>query len=277
MPSKLDPKFVFRTKAPWIMALLMRDFKIQLEDAAAIAGNLGYESLGLTKLQEIAPVVKGAPGGYGWPQWTASRRRAYMAWCKLRGFNPASDQANYGYLVVELQTDYRHAIEAVLAATGLEAKVKAFELAYERAGTKNYPARFQWARSALEAWKAENGSPALPSWSGSKAKPTGKPADARSDPAPTVEPAKPVNAPVAPPQPAPESKEQGGEPKGKPLALSKRLWSWLTTGVAGGGLFTGVADLDPWLQRGLGIVLVGLAGYAILSMPEVRRKLGLSS
>ncbi len=277
MPSNLDPKFVFRTKAPWIMALLMRDFKIQLDDTAAIVGNLGHECLGFTKLQEIAPVVKGAPGGYGWPQWTGPRRRAYLAWCKLRGFRPASDQANYGYLVVELQTDYRHAIEAVRAAKGLEAKVKAFELAYEKAGTKNYPARFQWARRALDAWKAENGAPQLPSWSGANAKPAGKPADARNETAPTIEPAKPVNAPVAPPEPAPESKAQPTDQKEKPLALSKRLWTWLTTGITGGGLFTGVADLDPWLQRGLGVLLVGLALYAIFSMPEVRRKLGLSS
>lgn len=277
MPSNLDPKFVFRTKAPWIMALLMRDFKVQLDDAAAIAGNFGHESLGLTKLQEISPTVPGSRGGYGWPMWTGPRRRKYEAYCKRNGFNPASDQANYGFVFSELKGEYRGAIKATMAAKGLPAKVLAFERAYERAGKPNYSSRNKWAAWALDAWHADGGAPMLPSWSGAPRKPTQAPAGERSEPEPTVEPAKPVNAPVAPSQPAPESKSRPAESKDKPLALSKRLWSWLTTGVAGGGLFTGVADLDPWLQRGLGVVLVGLAGYAILSMPEVRRKLGLSS
>lgn len=61
---------VFARKAPWIMALLMRDFPLGLEDAAAILGNLGHESGGLVQLQELKPVVAGSRGGYGWAQWT---------------------------------------------------------------------------------------------------------------------------------------------------------------------------------------------------------------
>jgi len=61
----------------------------------------------------------------------------------------------------------------------------------------------------------------------------------------------------------------------EPLAKSKRLWTWLTTGGTGVGILSGVAGLDVWLQRGIGVLLIALAVYAIATMPDVRKKLGL--
>lgn len=61
----------------------------------------------------------------------------------------------------------------------------------------------------------------------------------------------------------------------EPLGKSKRLWTWLTTGGAGAGVLSGVAGLDVWLQRGIGVLLIVLAVYAIATMPDVRKKLGL--
>lgn len=89
---------LFRSKAPWIMALLMRDFKIALDDSAAILGNLGHESGGFASLQETHPTVPGSRGGFGWAQWTGQPRRSFEAYTKRNGLDPASDKANDGWL-----------------------------------------------------------------------------------------------------------------------------------------------------------------------------------
>lgn len=59
------------------------------------------------------------------------------------------------------------------------------------------------------------------------------------------------------------------------LLTSKRLWTWLTTGGIG-TVFAGIGALDPMLQLLLGGALVGLSLYAIIAMPQVRRKMGLA-
>jgi N-acetylmuramidase len=81
--------------------------------------------------------------------------------------------------------------------------------------------------------------------------------------------ATPAQTPAAVPVP-PE------RPKAAPLGKSKRLWTWLTAGGSGVGVLSGVAGLDVWLQRGLGVLLIVLAVYAIATMPDVRKKLGLA-
>lgn len=147
----------FRAVAPVYMRRLLSDFpSLDAQGAAAIFGNLGHESIGLTKLQEIKPTVKGSRGGYGWAQWTGPRRRAYEDYCKRNGKDPASDEANYAYLFVELkgiEGSEAGAIARVNAATGLQGKVEAFEKAFLRAGVKHYDSRLQWARIAVEAFR----------------------------------------------------------------------------------------------------------------------------
>lgn len=148
----------FRALAPAVMHNLMADFPgLTIEDAAAILGNLGHECAGFTKLQEIKPTVKGSRGGYGWAQWTGPRREAYEAYCARNGKDPASDEANYAYLFLELkgiEGTGGGTLPKVRQAVGLEAKVKAFELAFLRAGAKNYPSRVKWAERAMDAYGA---------------------------------------------------------------------------------------------------------------------------
>jgi hypothetical protein len=136
------------------MNRLMADFALDVESAAAILGNLGHESGGFRFLQEKVPMVPGSAGGYGWAQWTGPRRRAYEAYCERHGYDPASDTANYKWLWNELTDSERAAIPAVKNAAGLEAKVRAFELSFERAGIKHYESRNTWAETALEAYRA---------------------------------------------------------------------------------------------------------------------------
>jgi hypothetical protein len=154
--AKTNAEATFRAKAPGIMAKLLGDFPIGPEDAAAIVGNAGHESLGFTVLQEIKPVVPGSRGGYGIMQWTGPRRRAYEAYCQRTGKDPASDEANYAYLWIELkgiEGSEGQAIAKTAAAKGLDAKVEAFELAFLRAGVKHYPSRQKYAGIALAAWQ----------------------------------------------------------------------------------------------------------------------------
>lgn len=152
---------LFREKAPGIMRLLMADFALDEESAAAILGNLGHESAGFTAMQEINP-VGGGRGGFGWPQWTGPRRRAFEAYCARNNLDPTSDKANYGWLWNELKGSEKGAIIAVRNATGLRAKVEAFEQHYERAGVKHYDRRMEWAEKALAAYREASGPPSDP-------------------------------------------------------------------------------------------------------------------
>lgn len=196
----MNPEAHFRATAPAYMRKLVADFpSLDLQDAAAIFGNLGHESLGFTKLQEISPTVKGSKGGYGWAQWTGPRRRAFEAWCKKHGKDPAADATNYAYLFLELkglEGTESAAVGKVSAAVGLEAKVQAFELAYLRAGVKHYPSRLKWARIAADAVRAD-------------------------EPAP--EPPKPATPPSSPPAPV--------DPPAPPTSVKRGKFGWWLLGI----------------------------------------------
>lgn len=144
----------FEVDAPWAMDRLIKDFEFALDDAAAAMGNAGHESGGFKLMQELKPTVKGSRGGYGWFQWTGPRRRAFEAYCDRNKLDINSREANYAFLFVELKGDEKAAVAKTKAAKGLEAKVKAFEMAYERAGVKHYPSRIEWAKKAKAAWLA---------------------------------------------------------------------------------------------------------------------------
>lgn len=129
---------------------LQAAFKLTKEDTAAVFGNLGHESGGFVALQEKRPLIAGSRGGYGWAQWTGPRRNAYEAYCEKNKLDPASNAANYAYLVFELQDDYKRSFpDRVTVQHTLYAKVVAFEKLYERAGIKHYPSRYAWAKRAL--------------------------------------------------------------------------------------------------------------------------------
>jgi hypothetical protein len=134
---------------------LAQEFDLDNESVAAVFGNLAHESGAFRLLQEIRPTVKGSRGGYGWPQWTGPRRRAYEAWCSTQKLNPASDDANYGYLVKELKDDYHKAFPRNLVIQHtLYSKVVAFERLYERAGVRAYKSRYAYAKRALAVLKS---------------------------------------------------------------------------------------------------------------------------
>ena len=249
---------LFRSKAPLIMALLIRDFKLDIDGAAAILGNLGHESAGFSAMQEIKPTVPGSRGGFGWAQWTGPRRRAFEAYCQRNDLDPVSDKANYGWLFSELKGTHRKAIEAVANARGLAAKVKAFEKVYENAGVKHYESRNQWAAIAIDAWHAASGASTYPDW---VLPPAGKPASAQkpapagSDPAAPAKPAL-VPAPVVVEKPV---VADPGELEKHPLK-SKTVWQWIITSL----IVPIMTVFSDWrVQLAIVAIVAAFALYAI--------------
>lgn len=145
---------LFREKVPGLMARLMADFDLSVEDAAAVFGNAGHESAGFRILQEIKPTVVGSRGGYGLFQWTGPRRRNFESYCARNRLKPADLDANYAFLFVELTGPEAAAIPALRKASTVREKVIAFEQAFERAGVKHYDSRVVWAQKALASYRA---------------------------------------------------------------------------------------------------------------------------
>lgn len=159
----------FEDRGGWVVKALAAEFGLTLPQAAGIVGNLGFESGGFKELQEISPTVAGSAGGYGWAQWTGPRRTTFMTWCSAHSLTPSSDEANYGYLVVELSRVYHSTIDAVKRSTTVEDAVFSVGQTYERPGgttpdhLPGYADRLLYAKRALAG---AAGASAAPSPSG---------------------------------------------------------------------------------------------------------------
>jgi hypothetical protein len=147
---------LFNSKAPGIMKMLMDDFLMTKEDAAAILGNIGTECAGFQKMQEERPTIVGSRGGFGWCQWTGPRRLQFEAYCARNKLDPISDTANYKFMFNELKGSEAGALTKLKAANTLNDKVIAFEEAYLRAGTPHFIDRQNWAAKALAAFNASS-------------------------------------------------------------------------------------------------------------------------
>ena len=101
--SITDPKEQQRLAG--IRAKLSADLGISPNDAAGMLSNLWAESH-VRGINEASPEVPGSRGGWGWAQWTGQRRLDFEKFAASRGLDPASDEANYGFLSHELRTKY---------------------------------------------------------------------------------------------------------------------------------------------------------------------------
>lgn len=130
-----------------LLSDLMRDFGLTREQAAGVVGNLAHESGGFNSLQEIAPVVPGSRGGYGYAQWTGPRRRAFEAWAQSQGLDPASYDANYGFLRHELTaTPEGRVMDQLRLARDADAAATIFSDKFLRPGVKAADRRISLAR-----------------------------------------------------------------------------------------------------------------------------------
>lgn len=125
-----------------LMTDLMRDFGLTAAQAAGVVGNLDHESGGFKSLQEIDPTVEGSRGGYGYAQWTGPRRRAFEAWAAENGLDPASYEANYGFLKHELtDTPEGAVIEKLRGANSPDEAATVFSETFLRPGIPHMGSR----------------------------------------------------------------------------------------------------------------------------------------
>ncbi len=117
-----------------LAADLQRDFDLTPAQTAGVIGNLSHETAGFRFLQEIQPVIPGSRGGYGFAQWTASRRDAFEAWAKERGLSIKSYAANYGFLAHELRTTERESLRVLKRTQTPKAAAQSFSKRFLRPG-----------------------------------------------------------------------------------------------------------------------------------------------
>jgi hypothetical protein len=145
---------LFQKKAPLLIRSLISDLGLSVYQAAAVVGNIGWETGGFRALKEVAPIDGRGQIGYG--SWTGPRRDAFEAFVQAKGLDYTSDEANYGFLLRELQTTHSSAVASVKATSSLEAATLAFQNTYIRPAAQ-YAAldnRISLARIALETFKS---------------------------------------------------------------------------------------------------------------------------
>jgi hypothetical protein len=145
----------------WVVLQLMNDLDLKMENAAGLVGGLGGESGGFEALQETRPTIPGSKGGRGWAQWTGyatnnHRRKDFEDWCATNSLDPDSDEGNYKFLVHELLTTEKGALEKIRAAPRLAEATRAAHIYYERSGDQSWTEtnrRLDWAQRALNGAK----------------------------------------------------------------------------------------------------------------------------
>lgn len=105
-----------------LAATTQRTSALQPHHAAAILGNLWTESSGFQAIREygkgsgpqnVPPPAGTKNTGYGWVQWTNSRLNDFLNYCKQTNNPPQSDNANFGFFIHELKTNYKFIIDGL--------------------------------------------------------------------------------------------------------------------------------------------------------------------
>lgn len=149
-----------RAMAVKVARQLMIDFPgMTKEQAAGIVGNLWHESAGMNaNVNEFgsSPPDKtyGPPNetqfGYGWAQWTGSRKWDYINFCERQGLDPRSPAANYAFLKHELKNGEADgtpsSLPYIFAANTVDESAYAFRYKYERATMPLDSERYKYAR-----------------------------------------------------------------------------------------------------------------------------------
>lgn len=124
--------------------------------AQGIVGNLAHETDGFKDLQEKKPLVKGSKGGYGFAQWTGSRRDNFENWASQQGLDPSSYEANKGFLIHELTNTPEGKVLASLqnAQTPEEAALT-FSNEFLRPGIPHNDKRIEYANKFAKGYEVE--------------------------------------------------------------------------------------------------------------------------
>lgn len=150
----------FENLAPRYIKDLMKALNITAEQAAGIVGNGGAES-GLIAVDEKKPTVPGSRGGYGHFQWTGPRRVAFEKWCVDNKLDKESYEANFGFLIHELQTTEKNSLKHLVMTKDIKAAAETFGYFFLRfagykniAGNKNYENRVKLSKRAYDLFLA---------------------------------------------------------------------------------------------------------------------------
>jgi hypothetical protein len=152
----------YKAKSVWLIGKLIADFKLEDFQAAGICGN-GYQESMLRAVLEDDNIVTSPTRGIGWFQWTGPRHRAFVAYCAGAKLDWTSDDAEYGFLQHELETDYAHVLGHLRPTTTLANATQIFERYYEGAGVVQMAHRLTGAQIALDAWRAQQSAAAVAS------------------------------------------------------------------------------------------------------------------
>lgn len=154
VPSAKEGGTTFQQRAGGLVQRLAAKYGLTTEQAAGLVGNLGYESGGFKSLQEGGKAA--GKGGYGYAQWTGSRRQEYFAWAKQNNLDPASPEANEGFLNHELSGKYAGFVKHLRQTKTLQEAEhlthKEFEVSSDAlsGAYKSDPARLQYAQQAMK-------------------------------------------------------------------------------------------------------------------------------
>ncbi len=135
--------------------------------AAALTGHLQYESGDFRHLEELEPNAYGTRG-YGHLQWTdvpggSSRRSDFLSYAKDNGLEPSSFEANSGFLLHEMQSDFNGSWtnggswEGLKSITDFDTASQYLQDNYIRpaAATANTSQRRANGRAILSSWRAQ--------------------------------------------------------------------------------------------------------------------------
>ncbi len=147
---------LFRSKVRNFGPRFMRDVVIDKIGCAAFFGNFGQETGGFALRGEVGKKSKSTQG-WGWAQWTGSRRVDLEKYCNANGLKPYGneeeyDEACYRFAVHELKNTWerRAIVEIQKPNDALESEVNDVMRLYERPGVKHEERRVAWARTALD-------------------------------------------------------------------------------------------------------------------------------
>jgi hypothetical protein len=127
-----------------LMEELQEDLEISEVQAAAILGNLAQETGNFTLLQQINGTA------FGYSQWLGPRKRAFLAYARENG-GKHSVEANYGFLLHEIETQYPEMMGRIRSAETLEEASRIFMREFLRPSKAhaNLPARLRYAEAYL--------------------------------------------------------------------------------------------------------------------------------
>lgn len=108
---------------------LMRVLGLTKAQASGITANLAGES-GIQAIQEGGKAP--GTGGFGWAQWTGSRRHEFEEYAKQNQLDIKGFQANFGFLIKELTGSEKKSLDAIRGTTTARQAAERFMHLFER-------------------------------------------------------------------------------------------------------------------------------------------------